>query len=90
MSHDNEADVLLHVIQNGWPDSKSNLAPIVQPYFPVRDTLTTHDGLIMKGEREWIPSELRSQMKAHLHLAHLGYDSMIQRARDTIFWLGIN
>ena len=90
MSHDNEADVLLHVIQNGWPDSKSNLAPIVQPYFPVRDTLTTHDGLIMKGERVWIPSELRSQMKAHLHLAHLGYDSMIRRARDTIFWLSIN
>ena len=22
--------------------------------------------------------------------AHLGYDSMIRRSRDTIFWLGIN
>ena len=25
----------------------------------------------------------------HLHTAHMGYDSMVRRARDSIFWLGM-
>ena len=33
-----------------------------------------------------IPKTLRDITKKRLHSAHLGYDSMMGRARDTIFW----
>ena len=36
-----------------------------------------------------IPSELRTDMKKRLHAAHLGYDNMMRRARETIFWHGM-
>ena len=29
---------------------------------------------------------LRPEMKRRLHAAHMGYDSMMARARETIFW----
>ena len=29
---------------------------------------------------------LRPEMKTRLHAAHMGYDSMMARARETIFW----
>ena len=51
-------------------------------YFDVRDTLTTCDGIILKGERHLV--------KERLHSAHLGYDSMMRRARDLVFWPGMS
>ena len=33
-----------------------------------------------------IPMSLRPEMKRRLHAAHMGYDSMMARARETIFW----
>ena len=90
LAQDHEATALLKVINNGWPRMKSQLLAIVRPYFHIRDTLTTHEGLIFKGERLWIHNELRNEMKTRLHLSHPGYDSMVRRARDSIFWLGMN
>ena len=68
LAQDHEATALLKVINNGWPRMKSQLPAIVRPYFHIRDTLTTHDGLIFKGERLWIPNELRNEMKICLIL----------------------
>ena len=33
-----------------------------------------------------IPVSLRPEMKRRLHAAHMGYVSMMARARETIFW----
>ena len=37
-----------------------------------------------------IPSELLTDMKKCRHAAHLGYDSMMRRARETTFWPGMS
>lgn len=55
----------------------------------MRDELGVVDGVIVKGEAIFIPKMLRAEMKSRLHSSHLGYDSMMRRARNTIFWPGI-
>ena len=42
----------------------------------------------MKGERVFIPKCLRRKIKTQLHAAHTGADSMIRRAKETVFWFG--
>ena len=46
--------------------------------------------MIVKGERIFIPFPARAQIKAQLHSAHLGCGSMLRRARDTMFWIGMS
>ncbi|KAK3091320.1 hypothetical protein FSP39_018897 [Pinctada imbricata] len=81
---------LINTIENGWPDNKSDVPIACAPYFNARDLLSIHDGLVVRGEAIVIPQSLRSDIKARLHSSHLGYDSMVRRARGTVFWPNIN
>ena len=80
---------LIKVIRIGWPQNKSDLCPTVIPYFSLRDSLSVCDGLVMRGEAIVVPPLLRKELKERLHAAHLGFDSMIRRARSCIFWPGM-
>ncbi|GFR91026.1 polyprotein [Elysia marginata] len=76
-------------VRHGWPD-KQTLRPELKPFFDMRDSIVLDEGLLLKGERVVVPSALRKEMKEILHSAHLGHDSMMRRARNTVFWPGIN
>ena len=89
MAEDEESQILLGVIQEGWSDNKNTLPNVIKPCFAIRDTVSHDHGVILKGERIFIPRSLRSEIKSHLHSAHFGADSMIRRAKQTIFWLGL-
>ncbi|KAK3730654.1 hypothetical protein QZH41_011229, partial [Actinostola sp. cb2023] len=49
-------------------------------YYCFRDEITLADGLIFKGERVVVPESMRKPLKNHLHMSHLGGDSMLHRA----------
>ena len=55
----------------------------------MRDELAVQDGIIFRGQRIVIPTKLRQNIKARLHWSHLGAESCLRRARETIFWPGI-
>jgi transposase InsO family protein len=80
---------LLQIIDEGWPEKKSDVPESVRMYFDVRDTLSQQEGIILKGERILIPLSLRVDMTKRLHAAHLGYDSMLRRARELMYWPGM-
>ena len=86
---DENLQQLLNILKEGWPKLKEEMLEALKPYFDFRDTLSHEDGVILKGCRLLIPHALQATMKKKLHLAHLGYDSMMRRARDTVFWLGM-
>lgn len=52
-------------------------------------TLSHDNGIILKGEAVLIPKSLRENIKMRLHSAHIRFDSMMRRARGTIFWPGM-
>jgi Integrase zinc binding domain len=78
------------MIQHGWPEERNNVETALKEFWLVRDSLTIHNGLILKGERIFVPSSMRKSMLERLHLPHLGMEATIKLARDTIYWPGIN
>jgi hypothetical protein len=86
---DTECATIIRYIQEGWPDHRYQVSEDVKMYFDVRDTLSYEDGIIYKGERVVIPKDLRSDIMKRLHISHLGIDSMMRRARETVFWPGM-
>ena len=58
-SLDPSLQLLKNVIQNGWPEDKSELPAQVLPYYNIRDELGISDGLIFRGERLVIPRNMR-------------------------------
>lgn len=61
----------------------------VLPYFDVRDCLSVVDRILVKGESVVVPMTLTPSIKRRLHSAHLGRDSMLCRARGTVYWPNI-
>ncbi|RUS87639.1 hypothetical protein EGW08_004624 [Elysia chlorotica] len=86
---DESLQCLKQTIQSGWPRSKNNLPADLTPYYDLQETLSIEDGLITKGERVLIPKSLRKEIKDKLHAAHMASESMLRRARKTVFWPGM-
>ena len=89
-SNDETLQRLQAVVQAGWPNKKSDLTEDVRPYFSIRDEITEMNAILMKGERVIVPLSLRKEMKARIHEGHLGIEKCKARARETMFWPGIN
>ena len=87
---DENLQALKAIILRGWPDDRSQLPEQTTPYFSMRDELSLHDGVIFRGQRIVIPVSLRKDMKRKLHASHLGTESCLRRARETIFWPNMN
>lgn len=86
---DNYKD-LLEQIQDGFPDGKENMTPYVKQFFRMRDELTTEDGLVLLGTRIVIPKMSQKRVLERLHDAHQGVENTKRRARQTVYWCGIN
>ena len=81
---------LKNVILCGWPEHRSQVPSQITPYFSMRDELTIQDGVIFRGQRIVVPVSLRGDIKQKLHASHLGVKSCLRRARETIYWPGMN
>ena len=87
---DNTLQQLKKTIISGWPETKKEVPMCLHPYFQVRDELSAQDGLIFKGQRCVVPLSLRARIKEKLHGAHTGIQSCLRRARETVYWPGMN
>ena len=48
------------------------------------------DGLVLKGNRIDIRKSLQGYMFQQLHKGHMGMEKCKRRAREVIFWPGLN
>ena len=90
VTHDDVLLKLTDMIMNGWPESKCNVPISVLPYYHIRDDLSVQDGLIFKGDRVVIPLNLRKEIKQAIHSCHIGVESCLRRAREYVYWPGMN
>ena len=74
----------------GFPNEKKDLPAVLRPYWPVHEHLSVDDGLVVYGRRLVIPAALRRQMLQRLHASHLGKEKTKQRARQLLYWPGID
>ena len=68
-------------INQGWPEQKSLVPAVLQPYFPYRHDLTTDDELIYKAQNILIPPKLRSESLRKLHHSHQAIEKIKRLAR---------
>ena len=66
------------------------MAPSIKSFWKVRHELWAEDGLVLKGSRIIIPSSRRRDTLQRLHAAHQGIDRTKRRARQLVYWPGIN
>ncbi|KAL9969645.1 hypothetical protein ACROYT_G021882 [Oculina patagonica] len=86
ISCDASLQTVMKLVLEGWPADKRGTPVCALPYFDVRDCLSVVDGILVKGEAVVIPMALRRSIKRRLHSAHLGCESMLRRARGTVYW----
>lgn len=60
---DPDLQELLDTIQSGWPGHKSLVRDSCTPYFDFRETLSVHEGIVIKGEAIVIPKNERQIVK---------------------------
>ena len=88
-SCDASLQVVMKLELEGWPAEKRGAPMCALLYFDVRDCSSVADGILVKGEAVVLPQALRPSIKRRLHSAHLGRDSMLCRARGTVYWPNI-
>ena len=89
IQNDIELQKLCDTITNGWPQTKDQLDKILFPYWPYRDELSVHNGLIYKGALVFIPPTMRKDMLQKIHINHFGAQSNIRMSRQVLFWPGM-
>ena len=81
---------LLEKVTKGFPVNRDELDPELLPYWKIKEELY-HDGeLVLFGPRLVVPSALRRDVLARLHDSHRGVEATKRRARQTVWWPGIN
>ena len=74
---------------NGWP-KKSKIQTLVKPFYSVAGELTIQDGLLMRGSRLVISTEMQAEVLTQLHASHQGISKSRLRARQSVWWPGMS
>ena len=62
----------------------------IQPFWTSHEELTIEDGLVLKGTRIVIPSRKQDDILKLIHEGHLGLIKCKLRAKEAIYWSGLN
>ncbi|UYV78302.1 K02A2.6-like, partial [Cordylochernes scorpioides] len=73
---------------NGWP-AKCQLSPLERSFYEVRDEIGEENGLLMRGLRVIIPSNMRKDDLNRIHAGHQGITKCRARAKDHVWWPGV-
>ena len=85
-SEDTQMHDLQTVIQEGWPQRRQNCKKSILDCWNFRDELSTIDGIILKGQKIFVPKSLRPEMLDKVHTGHLGIEKTLNRALEILFW----
>ena len=88
--NDPEYQDLIRNVKKGFPKNIDNLIPSSRLYWNVRHLLSIENDLIYMDMRVVIPKEERKNVLSQLHASHQGLEKSKRRARESVFWPGIN
>ena len=85
----NDWSILNSVTMTGWPDERKSVPEEIRGFWSYREEITADNGVLFKLDQVIVPSSLRAEMLRKIHKAHQGYESSIRRARECLFWPGM-
>ena len=80
----------MSTVLEGWPSTEDGVPQEIKSYFSCRADITVQNGLLFKGERIIVPSQLRKEMMEKIHSSHLGIEGCLRRAREVFYWPRMN
>ena len=83
-------ELALLTITHGWPSTISEVPIEIQPYWTFREELTVEDGIVLKGTQIVVPPKKHQASLQLIHEGHLGLGKCKLRAKDTMYWSGLN
>jgi RNase H-like domain found in reverse transcriptase/Reverse transcriptase (RNA-dependent DNA polymerase)/Integrase zinc binding domain/Integrase core domain len=86
---DDEMQQLQRLSEIGFPPNLKEMPQSVKHYFSIKDQIVCYDGFVYNGERLIIPRKLRPEVMKQVHVGHLGIQSCLKRARNSVFWIGM-
>ena len=94
MHHETKRDEQLQQLKKSileeFPDQQSEVSSSIQEYWNIRNELSYTDGLIMKEAKLIVPKSLRREMLQKSQTGHMGIEKCRQRARQVMYWPGMN
>ena len=81
-AEDSTLQLLKNYTLHGWP---SAFDQSVKPFFSIREEISYHDGVLLKGQRVIVPLKLRAEIKSILHQGHIGISRTQANARNSVF-----
>jgi hypothetical protein len=79
-----------HFVKTNWPINKNTLENCLKPFWNLREDLHVIDSLLYKNDRLVVPHNLQKDMLVKLHDGHVGATTCGKRAKNVLFWPGIN
>ena len=89
-AEDTGLQAVMRYYQNGWPSNRKNIIPSAQQYWKLKNDLFVEEGLVILESKVVVPETMRSKVLKQLHLAHMGIEKTKNRARQIVYWPGIN
>jgi transposase InsO family protein len=89
LSRDEVLQEVMEYSQGSWPD-KRRVSAAARRFYQFKDELFVQEGVLLRGHRLVIPGCLHERMLAKLHEGHQGIVKCSRRARETVWWPGIN
>ncbi|XP_017469874.1 PREDICTED: uncharacterized protein K02A2.6-like [Rhagoletis zephyria] len=87
-AEDEELQLLIKYILQGFPDESGKLPAGVRHYYNFREELAYHNGIVFKSDKIIVPQKLISKMLKAIHTGHFGIQSCLKRARQGLYWKG--
>ena len=81
---------LIQQLHQEWPKYSKEVDPALSKYGAQGDDLSIEDGYIAYVGRLLIPPCLQKLCMESLHRGHPGMSKMHLRAKQSLYWLGIN
>ena len=89
-ANDSSLKELKDTTKSGWPETKSRTPASIQVYWNVRGELSEVEGVILNNDRILVPTSMRKEMLQSIHQGHMGIEKSKRRARDVLYWPGMN
>ena len=88
--NDPTLQLLTQYTHQGWPESCKDCPHELLGYWTYRECISLENGLLFKDNRLIIPQSECEDTLELLHYGHYGVNHTTDRARETVFWSGIN